>query len=88
MLHYHMASKAAWVKIGNTCGEERKTNIGYSQGDCLSPILFISYLFKATSKMEKEAENQNINEIRYADDQKFYLNNEENNIEYRNNRNE
>ena len=77
MLGYQMASTTACVKIGDTCGEELKTNIGSSQSDCLSPILFTTYLFKETEGMRKEAKSQNINEISYVDDQNFHSNNEE-----------
>ena len=32
------------VKVGNTVGEDLKTEIGIAQGDCLSALLFIVYL--------------------------------------------
>ena len=51
MLRYHMASTTACVKIGDTYGEKLKINIGFPQGDCLSPILFTTYLFKTTEEM-------------------------------------
>ena len=42
------------------------------QGDSLSPILFVVYLFKATETLSEELTFKNIYEITYADDQNFY----------------
>ena len=35
------------VKVGKEIGDEIKTNSGVPQGDCLSPILFITCLAEA-----------------------------------------
>ena len=40
------------VKVGKTIGNEIKTNSGVPQGDCLSPILFITYLAEASKPLQ------------------------------------
>ena len=66
------------VKSGDSYGEEElKTNIGAPQGDCPSPIIFLLYLSKATEEMKVNVQNQNFNEITYADDQNIYSSNKQ-----------
>ena len=56
------------VKVGNIVGTSFKTTIGILQGDCLSAILFISYLAKCLQKTIKTKMKGFLIDPTYADD--------------------
>ena len=54
------------VKVGKKMGSNIKTNTGVSQGDCLSPILFTTYLTEALKPLQAVKQPPHITDRTYA----------------------